>query len=942
MNESKNKLLYDFMFDYNITPNDIECKIKQYGAVNIYKTQPLFLCEKKRGDMLIYYLDLSGKLVEHNKKGTPVITTRRRLAMPYENNDGSTVKYLSEGNICAYFPPRLLDAYRSKTEIDTLIITEGEKKAFVASKNGFDCIGISGIWNFCTGVKDKLHEQGTLLPEIKDFLKVCKVKRVVYLQDSDALDCTTNENKSATDRPNGFFQATKRFAELVFQEGLQFFHSYINPHLTEEKQGLDDLIKNFENYDQNVLTSFYDSVNANEKTTYFCTTKIEHLQNTFIKQIFLLNDPDDFYKYHKKQLSKLKEFRFETRTFIVNPIENKIEEVKTQGRQSVWIKDGCYYGYDMKGNTKIITNFTMEVLFLLRSNTNPKRIMEFKNVLGQQFVKELNMDDLVSVSNLRKKLIGDGSFIYKGDMYELLNLQEMLFKDEKQAIELTSLGWQKNNGFFAFSNGITKEGKFYPVNEYGIVSHHEDKFYLPAFSNLFNDADEAFENERNFKHIESPADFTTWAQLFYKTYANNGAIGIAFFVASLFRDVIYNEFKEFPLLSLFGQKGSGKSTMAKSLMYLFGNPQNAISLENASSTKKGIYRKFSQYRNAFIWLDEYKNTVHPDMIGMLKNLYDGIGYERAQTSQDNRTTSNPVLSSAIVSGQDMPTIDPALFTRVILLMFKNNEFKEEDRLAYNNLKTYEKKGLTQITINLLAHRDLVASEFLVEYKKWFAKITADLKYFDIPDRLLKNCAMLMAPCALITTKGRGTMPFSIDELYAKFITMVKQQNELLSDNQEISVFWEILEVLSDEKIINDEIDFKFITKDTVAIRFNRAFSAYSEKFRKNNGRNGLDKLTITNYLKNSASFIEVKDGVRFDGAPTTAYIFKYKELGINLKKNLTADEKLQYERDKTNEGKEAEQKTDSEATTAVKSILKEKSVDEIMHEINNNSELPFK
>ena len=84
------------------------------------------------------------------------------------------------------------------------------------------------------------------------------------------------------------------------------------------------------------------------------------------------------------------------------------------------------------------------------------------------------------------------------------------------------------------------------------------------------------------------------------------------------------------------------------------------------------------------WLDEYKNTVHPDMIGLLKNLYDGIGYERAQMSQDNRTTSNPVLSSAIVSGQDMPTVDPALFTRVILLMFKNNEFKEEDRLAYNS------------------------------------------------------------------------------------------------------------------------------------------------------------------------------------------------------------------------------------------------------------------
>ena len=849
-------------------------------------------------------------------KGTPQITSRRRLANPFEANNGNITKYLSEGNICIYFPPQMHRAYLAKTEIDTLIVTEGEKKAFVAAKNGFDCVGISGIWNFCAGAKDKLHEQGTLLPELKEFLKRCNVKRLVYLQDSDALDCSMSEEKSATQRPSNFYNATKRFAELIFQEGIQFYHSYINPHLSDaDKLGLDDLIAKHETYEQRVLVDFYDSVNENKKSSYFCTTKIEFLQNTFIKQIFLLNDPEDFYKYHKKAFEKRKDFRFENRTFLINHTENTIEEIKTQGRQSVWVNNGCYMGYDVKGNTKLITNFTMEVLFLLRSNTNPKRIMEFKNVLGQQFVKELTMDDLVSVSNLRKKLIGDGSFIYKGDMYELLNLQEMLFKNEKQAIELTSLGWQKNNGFFAFSNGLTKDGKFYPVNDYGIVRHHEEQFYLPAFSNLFNDADEAFDNERKFKHITHQSGFIEWATLFYRTYGNNGAIGIAFYIASLFRDVIYNEFKEFPLLSLFGQKGSGKSTMAKSLMYLFGEPQNAISLENASSTKKGVYRKFSQYRNAFIWLDEYKNTIHPDLIGLLKNLYDGIGYERAQTSQDNRTTSNPVLSSAIVSGQDMPTVDPALFTRVILLMFKNNEFQEADRLNYSNLKAYEKKGLTQITIDLLAHRELIANGFVTEYKKWFAKITADLKYNDIPDRLLKNCAMLLAPCSILDEQAKKAFPFTMDELYAKLVTMVKQQNDLLSDNQEIAVFWEVLEVLSDEGVLLDERDFKFITKDTIAIRFNRVFSAYSEKFRKMNGRNGLDKLTITNYLKNSAAYIEVKDGIRFDGAPTTAYLFKYKELGITFKKSLSADEKMQLEREKMQEQYEQQQQATTKEIT---------------------------
>lgn len=874
------KLLYDFMFEYGVTPSDIQ-----------HKGTDLFTCDPKKGDMHIFYLGLDGQLVKHSKKGTPTITVRKRLAMPFENHEGDTVKYLMEGNNCIYFPPALFEAYRNKTPIETLIVTEGEKKAFVAAKNGFDCLGISGIWNFTTKPEEAKGGQGHLMDALKEFLKVCQVKRVCLLHDSDALDISKNENKPATDRPNNFFGATKRFAELIFQEGVQFFYSYINPHLTEEKQGLDDLIKNYENYNQEVLQSFHESINGNKKTTYFCTTKIELIQNAFIKQIFLLNDPVDFYNYHKKALKGRKQFKFEGRTFDINQVEGKIEEVKNAGRQKVWISEGQYVGEDMRGNTKVISNFTMQVLFLLKSSTQPKRIMEFKNVLGQTFVKELTMDDLVSVSNLRKKLIGDGSFIYKGDMYELLNLQEMLFRDEKNAVELTSLGWQKNYGFFAFSNGITADAKWFPVNEYGIVTFHEDRFYLPAFSNLFSDADELFENERNFRHIESPAKFLEWANLFYAAYKNNGAIGIAFYLAALFRDIIFKEFKEFPLINLFGQKGSGKSTMAKSLMYLFGLPQNAISLENASSTKKGIYRKFAQYRNSFIWLDEYKNTVHPDVIGLLKNLFDGIGYERAQTSNDNRTTGTPVLSSTILSGQDMPTIDPALFRRVLLCMFKNNDFTPADRVAYESLKAYEKKGLTSITIELLANRELVKEHFRAELKVWFGKLANEFRTYDIMDGMLKNYAIPLAVANIINEKGRFTLPFSINELYAKFVDALKLHHSLMSDNQEISVFWEVLEVLSDEGILVDGRDFSFIN-DTVAIRFNRAFSAYAEKYRKQHGRNGLDKLTLVNYLKNSSVFVEVKDGIRFDGAPTTAYIFKYKNLGVNLKRAATLDDKL--------------------------------------------------
>ncbi len=901
-----NKLRDEFLFEYGIRATEILYQHREHESY-VKSTSKLFTGDKN-GDMIIYYPTLDGFLERYSDKGVMRETYRKRIAEPYLDKTGKQVKYNMIGRVCMYFPPAMIRAYQNKTQIETLIVTEGEKKAFVACKNGFDCVGISGIWNFCSKPEknddedeDSDRQQAELIPSLKEFIKVCGVKNVVKLDDSDALELSKDPRKAATARPAGFCKAVKRFAELMFQEGVKVFYSYINPHLSDTgaKYGLDDLIKHYEDYNQRVLLDFYESVAEKKYTSYFCTTQIQFVKETFIKEIFHLNDPTEFYKHHKAFFKDKAEFRFDHRVFTINHAEGKLEEKKNTGRESIWIKDGQYWGYDMRNTAKCFSNFTMNVLFLLKSHTNPKRIIEFKNILGQSFVKELTMDDLVGVSAFRKKLIADGSFIYKGDMYELLNLSEMLFKDEKMATELTSLGWQKNKGFFAFSNGITSEGKFFPVDEFGIVTHHEDRFYLPAFSNLYTDAEEAFENERNFRHIESDVSFAEWSALFYKVYKHNGAIGICFYIAALFRDIIFGEFKEFPLLNLFGQKGSGKSTMAKSLMYLFGAPQSAISLENASSTKKGIYRKFSQYRNSFVWLDEYKNTIHPNEIGLLKNLFDGIGYERAQTSQDNRTHTNPVLSSAIVSGQDMPTIDPALFTRVILLMFKNNQFTSDDQTNYAELKRVEKTGLTGITINILSHRELISAEYKKEFKIYFDKLNVDFKLVDIPDRLLKNAAMLLAPVAVLQQRNLITLPFSSNVLYAMFVDMLKQHKDLLNDNQEISVFWETVETLFDEGIIAAEKGhLKFLSEDAIAIRFNPVYAAYSEKYIKMFRRNGLDKLTLINYLKNSPAFVEVNKSIRFEIAGVTSgFVFKQKQLGINLNREPVAPKEKEKQPD---------------------------------------------
>jgi hypothetical protein len=507
------------------------------------------------------------------------------------------------------------------------------------------------------------------------------------------------------------------------------------------------------------------------------------------------------------------------------------------------------------------------------------------------------MDDLVNVSNFRKKLIGDGSFIFKGDIVSLLNLHEILFADEENATELNYLGWNKKYHFWAWANGITQGGKFYTVIDTGICRHENQSFYLPAFSDIHAENDEQFSNDRKFRHIESDVTINEWSWQLLQTYGNNGLFGFMFSVAAIYRDIIMQHTKCFPILNLFGLRQSGKSTMARSLMNLFGEPQDAIYLENESSTQKGIIRRYNQTRNAIVWLDEYKNTINPKMIGLLKNLFDGIGMEKAQTSQDMRTINLPIYNSTILSGQDLPTADPALFTRVILLSFTKKEagkFTAEDREQMAKLRDIEKRGLTAIVNYLVSLRQFIEDNFEEEYNTLLKDFSERFKYSDIPDRLIKNICIVLAPVKILLDTGKITLPSSMNVIKAKCVDLLNYQNTLLTDNAEITAFWNLLETMYNEHLVDESLGHFILKDNCLYLRFNLVYAAYAEKYRKMYGKNGLDKLTLENYLKHSPQFIEVKKSVRYENAVSSAMVFKYKDLGIELQR-LAVDKENKQE-----------------------------------------------
>jgi hypothetical protein len=128
-----------------------------------------------------------------------------------------------EAGVAAYMP-RSIDWMAVAADIDVpIIITEGELKAAKACKEGFETIGLGGVFNF------KAVRQGIpFLPELEEFEWV---KRNVYIcYDSDYL---TNPNVCL---------AMNQLAEELVERGAIVYALSLPDLLEDGKTGLDDLL----------------------------------------------------------------------------------------------------------------------------------------------------------------------------------------------------------------------------------------------------------------------------------------------------------------------------------------------------------------------------------------------------------------------------------------------------------------------------------------------------------------------------------------------------------------------------------------------------------------------------------------------------------------------------------------------------------------------------
>jgi len=566
-------------------------------------------------------------------------------------------------------------------------------------------------------------------------------------------------------------------------------------------------------------------------------------------------------------------------------------------------KDG--YHFRTKSGITRGCNFTMKPLFHIQSVINAKRLYQIRNEFGHTEVIELLQKDLVALASFKVRIESLGNFLWEASESELNKLKRYLYEQTETCIEIVQLGWQKI-GFYAWGNGIYN-GQFTPVDDNGIVKHDGKNYYLPAFSSIYKGEDGLFMSERKFIH-RSGNNITLYdySRRLMDVFGENAMIALCFYFATLFRDFLVRIFNFFPILNLFGPKGAGKTELAVSILHFFGKGGKGPNINN--TTKAALADHVAQVANGCVHIDEYKNNIDYEKIEFLKGLWDGTGRTKMNMDKDKKKETTAVDCGVILSGQEMPTADIALFSRLVYLSFFKTEYSDAEKKHFNELKEIEKKGLTHITHEILSLRSYFIERYMDVYDRTAADMNNELGKEVIEDRLFRNWTMIISACATLENELR--LPFEYKDLIVVAVRQLRIQQRETRTSNEISTFWNLVQFMYADGLIQEGVDFKIdfaqatIKTDMVDVHFpdptNIIFIQYSRiiplyrKIGKQNNEKILPADSIDYYLKHDKRYlgkkliafkaVDPKTGIEVAGKRkvTNSYAFLYDHLQINL------------------------------------------------------------
>jgi len=483
-------------------------------------------------------------------------------------------------------------------------------------------------------------------------------------------------------------------------------------------------------------------------------------------------------------------------------IEKRIKFAAKKKQIIRW--DHCYWvppdeeDEELVQNNRQISNFVIDIKATYYDNANDglRREIVITNEFGDQTrPRIIDPSAMGSVHQFKTFCYSQGNYMFYGNETNLMKVWDWEFScDEGNMIyEFDHIG--KMNGVDEFAGKdmwVTKDMLICDKTEYR--PDDNGVFWVEGVGIRYNTLDaDSTATSTSPSVCQIPAlstseiDFKEMTSHYCAVAGEAGKLLIGWAVFSLIRPylTLFNDITPYPFL--YGEKGTGKTTVCQCLMALFGMPDFGTTFTDI--TKVAITRMMAYYSGFPVWIDEFSNDQRVQSYEPhLKSVYNRMPVIKGTRAAFGVSTY-PIRSGLLLSGETVPTMD-AVKQRSVLLPMK---LRAASSSSLRWLERHKKK-LGYFSYYILKNRHAVAKEADEFIKRYYDAAESAIANVDL--RTLKHYS-LFAGCYRAFF-GEEDVSFN------KWIlnSMDLQVDVVLKD--EVYQFFEDMTLLyADDKINND-------------------------------------------------------------------------------------------------------------------------------------------
>jgi len=497
----------------------------------------------------------------------------------------------------------------------------------------------------------------------------------------------------------------------------------------------------------------------------------------------------------------------------------------------------------LQGTIQILASIVDETIAFQPSTSYRLKLFSFKE--GEAIV-ECGSKDLVRVDTFNQLLM-NSRHLFWGNPLELKKLMDFLLESSPPKIRKCSqLGWDKKSNCFVFSSFLYDEkGEMESLTANGHFENQKLQPYLEP--NLINKVEKL-----------DPKDFI------YKlknAYGVKALFALGFWVSTLFSHLFFARYRFFPILSLFGPPGTGKSCLTTTLNQCFFVDWEGVPMTKGN-TMKGELRMLSQKSSLVVPFLEGREGQTRFDYGNILSLYNrNSTYISAKKTHDNAVFDRPFNSAlAFVWNRELFKT-AAEKQRVVSINFTLDQV-DETYLAWGELDKLTPESLVSIGHEILRNRTYFEENLLNE----FDKLTTLLENEGVGiSRIRKNHAVVLAGITLLMDAFKIQDETISKDLFEYVVDCAqKKVNTARTENNLADLFFESINDLGETAGVREDKE-----RGELMIHLTTALVEIREL--------SLPKKDLMSELKSSDRFIA--NGIKrtFNGEQKKAWIFKLED-----------------------------------------------------------------